>query len=314
MSRNNPDDSDCIIEDNNITCISLDDSQDCVELIDDAVHDDVEEGEVDDDENNINEQKEALCEIKFHTTNHFEEFGHLIVETLKEKYSANCPGKILDTTIEKKAECVILKVYIENIPMPPPLTEQPTTCSIKVEEAFDKEDSPDLSGLSELFTIDTEPAAIIQTDKVPSYKRAIKDALLDEEAAAHKKLKQEQNALKTKKSNSCFNCGETGHSIRDCPRPHNAKRIKNAKKACFKAERYHVDVEQRFAHLKPGCISDKLREALGLRKGELPFFFYRMRVLGYPPAWLEEAKVEHSGINLFNSDVSFKQFSIKTIT
>lgn len=190
--------------------------------------------------------------------------------------------------------------------MPPPLTEHPTSCSTKVDETIDKEDSPDLSGLSELFTIDTEPAAIIQSDKVPSYKRAVKDALLDEEAAARKKQKQEQNALKTKKSNSCFNCGETDHSIRECPRPHNAKRIKNAKKACFKAERYHVDVEQRFAHLKPGCISDKLREALGLRKGELPFFFYRMRVLGYPPAWLEEAKVEHSGINLFNSDVSFK--------
>lgn len=27
-----------------------------------------------------------------------------------------------------------------------------------------------------------------------------------------------------------------------------------------------------------------------------------MRQLGYPPGWMEEAKLEHSGINLYNSD------------
>lgn len=27
-----------------------------------------------------------------------------------------------------------------------------------------------------------------------------------------------------------------------------------------------------------------------------------MRTLGYPPGWLEEAKQEHSGLNLYNSD------------
>lgn len=27
-----------------------------------------------------------------------------------------------------------------------------------------------------------------------------------------------------------------------------------------------------------------------------------MRVLGYPPGWLEEARLQHSGITLFNSD------------
>lgn len=28
---------------------------------------------------------------------------------------------------------------------------------------------------------------------------------------------------------------------------------------------------------------------------------YRMRILGYPPAWLEESKVLHSGLSLFDS-------------
>ena len=195
----------------------------------------------------------------------------------------------------------VSKNIVEDIPMPPPL-EIPATTK-KQHKEFEKESSPDLSGISELFTIDTAPAPKIDCVKVPSYKRAIKDALLDE-AAARKRQKEEEDVFKTKKTNSYFNCGEAGHSIRECTKPHNAKRIKNAKRECFKVERYHVDVEQRFAHLKPGCLSDKLREALGLRKGELPFFFYRMRVLGYPPGWLEDAKVEHSGINLFNSDVS----------
>lgn len=27
-----------------------------------------------------------------------------------------------------------------------------------------------------------------------------------------------------------------------------------------------------------------------------------MRMLGYPPGWLEEARLQHSGLTLFNSD------------
>lgn len=55
-----------------------------------------------------------------------------------------------------------------------------------------------------------------------------------------------------------------------------------------------------YAHLAPGKISDKLREALDLRKNELPPYIYQMRVLGYPPGWLEEAKVVYSNLDLFD--------------
>lgn len=51
----------------------------------------------------------------------------------------------------------------------------------------------------------------------------------------------------------------------------------------------------------PGMPSQKLREAMGLEDNQLPEYIYRMRVLGYPPGWLEEAKVRHSGINLLDS-------------
>ena len=104
---------------------------------------------------------------------------------------------------------------------------------------------------------------------------------------------------------ACFNCGSTDHAIRDCKKPRNINRINKAKKSfSFKQERYHVDIEQRFAHLQPGETTDCLKSALGLRKGEIPFYFYRMRKLGYPPGWLEEAKVTDSGIALYVSDVS----------
>lgn len=39
---------------------------------------------------------------------------------------------------------------------------------------------------------------------------------------------------------------------------------------------------------------------MGTRRNELPPFVYRMRVLGYPPGWLQEAEVESSGLKIFD--------------
>lgn len=311
MSQIILDESDCIIEEQHITCITLNDSQDedCEEELPPpppALDKEMEDGEVSEQEDE-SIQKQTICEIKFKSKNHYKQYGPLIINSLKEKLNDKQLGNTVDIVETENLGFVMLVVEvcqetIADIPMPPLAN---ITISNEENETFEKETSPDLSGISELFTIDTVPTPKIDSVMVPSYKRAIKDALLDEEAAARKKHKEEGDVFKLKRPNTCFNCGDAGHSIRECSKPHNAKRIKTAKRACFKTERYHVDVEQRFAHLKPGCISDKLREALSLRKGELPFFFYRMRVLGYPPGWLEDAKVEHSGINLFNSDVSY---------
>lgn len=65
--------------------------------------------------------------------------------------------------------------------------------------------------------------------------------------------------------------------------------------------RYHLDDEQRFAHFQPGRISHTLRKALGLSRRQLPRHIYNMRRLGYPPGWMQEAKISHSGISLFDS-------------
>lgn len=63
-----------------------------------------------------------------------------------------------------------------------------------------------------------------------------------------------------------------------------------------------MEEEQKYAHLTPGKISNKLREALGLNKNQLPPYIYQMRVLGYPPGWLEEAKFVYSNLELFDTD------------
>ncbi|KAM8714288.1 hypothetical protein ACLKA7_014423 [Drosophila subpalustris] len=156
----------------------------------------------------------------------------------------------------------------------------------------------------DLFLVDTAPATKLNAAQVPSYKRVHTD-ILDEETPVRKKLKAEavNKCFRPKVQSACFNCGGTDHSLRECTRPRNQARIQRArKKTNSRTERYHVDTEQRFAHIRPGKISSKTRHAMGFSRGELPFMFYRMRVLGYPPAWLEEAKVQSSGITLFNAD------------
>lgn len=57
-----------------------------------------------------------------------------------------------------------------------------------------------------------------------------------------------------------------------------------------------------YGHLTPGKISEELRNALGLRKHDLPPYIYRMRVLGYPPGWIKEAELETSDLCMFDID------------
>ncbi|KAK2537838.1 Zcchc8 [Columba livia] len=109
----------------------------------------------------------------------------------------------------------------------------------------------------------------------------------------------------------CFNCGSEDHQMKDCPKPRNAARISEKRKefmeACGEAsnqnfqQRYHAEeVEERFGKFKPGVISGELQDALGVTNKSLPPFIYRMRQLGYPPGWLKEAEMEHSGLALYD--------------
>ncbi|KFP72707.1 Zinc finger CCHC domain-containing protein 8, partial [Acanthisitta chloris] len=108
----------------------------------------------------------------------------------------------------------------------------------------------------------------------------------------------------------CFNCGSEDHQMKDCPQPRNAARISEKRKEFLEAcgdssqnfqQRYHAEeVEERFGKFKPGVISGVLQDALGVTDRSLPPFIYRMRQLGYPPGWLKEAEMEHSGLALYD--------------
>ncbi|NWW77643.1 ZCHC8 protein, partial [Climacteris rufus] len=109
----------------------------------------------------------------------------------------------------------------------------------------------------------------------------------------------------------CFNCGSEDHQMKDCPKPRNAARISEKRKEFLEAcgdssnqnfqQRYHAEeVEERFGKFKPGVISGVLQDALGVTDKSLPPFIYRMRQLGYPPGWLKEAEMEHSGLALYD--------------
>lgn len=156
-----------------------------------------------------------------------------------------------------------------------------------------------------IFMIDTLPTENTNTVEIPNYK-SVTEALLHNDVS---KIEELTNIDRPKASNACWNCNGD-HNLRDCNAPHDKNNINRAKQIFMrtKTERYHVDADQKFGNLAPGQISDGLREALGLRKRELPLYIYKMRLYGYPPGWLEDAKVSHSGLSLFNLEVKLLFF------
>ncbi|XP_022096341.1 zinc finger CCHC domain-containing protein 8-like isoform X2 [Acanthaster planci] len=124
--------------------------------------------------------------------------------------------------------------------------------------------------------------------------------------------KPSQNRAKRSKA-TCWNCGEEGHSLRDCPYPRDPEKISLAKKEFMEQsaenlslnQRYHKEGEeggfdQRFAKFRPGQISDDLREALGLDRQQIPPYIFQMRLLGYPPGYLKQAEVMKSGLTVYD--------------
>ncbi|XP_011181503.2 zinc finger CCHC domain-containing protein 8 homolog [Zeugodacus cucurbitae] len=282
------------------------------------VCDDIEEGEVEEAQEAAEicaptSSKQTLAfEIKFSNESIFKEYGHSILDSLEKALNVaedkpffafnilNAENTVtsINAYIAKQSNVNHYDMDLSDCEEAVSITE----VAPERHKSENREESPDLD-LDSLFTIDTSGSKKLDTQCVPSYKRSIKD-VLNEESSARKreKLEEEENECqRVRTTAACFNCGVAGHSIRECPKPRNNARINRAKMA-RKQERYHIDIEQRFGHLRPGKISDKLQTALGLKRGELPFFFYRMRKLGYPPGWLEEARVVNSGIALFNSD------------
>ncbi|XP_013180616.1 PREDICTED: zinc finger CCHC domain-containing protein 8 homolog [Papilio xuthus] len=144
-----------------------------------------------------------------------------------------------------------------------------------------------------LFFVDTNPKEDVDNE-IPKYTQSSK-------VISNEKEKEPEPSKPLRKGPICFNCGGD-HIFRDCKLPRNNNRIaENRKNLSIKHGRYHVEDDQKYGHLIPGRISNQLRHALGLKRNELPLHIYRMRMLGYPPGWLEEARISHSGISMFDS-------------
>lgn len=117
---------------------------------------------------------------------------------------------------------------------------------------------------------------------------------------------------KKKQEKKCWNCGQADHELSACPEPKNYQNIQEARKEFLEhqqnnfsmnnASRYHDDAEDdpRFKNFKAGKISDRLREAMGLKPHQLPIHIYRMRTHGYPPGHIIDAHIQQ-GLNLYKN-------------
>lgn len=150
------------------------------------------------------------------------------------------------------------------------------------------------------FHVDTEPNDddISEVDQI-LYTEGRIDVLtgvLEEEPVEEEKVSRPKN--------TCFNClGD--HMIAECPEPKDQRRIGKNRKEFMGNQgsraRYHEDEPQKFAKLEPGLPSEKLRDALGLKSGQLPEYIYKMRNLGYPPGWKKHAEITSSGMILYKA-------------
>ncbi|GFU39100.1 zinc finger CCHC domain-containing protein 8 [Nephila pilipes] len=168
-----------------------------------------------------------------------------------------------------------------------------------------KNSAKDLESLKDvpvesLFALDNSTTEPKDNPRVPMYETNFSEILEN----ANTKNKSEENIKNKPSSNvSCFNCSEE-HSINHCPYKIDYYRVAEAKRKRrvppHSKLRYHIQEEIK-GDFKPGVLSEELRNALDLKPYQIPLFVYRMRLLSYPPGWLEEAQVESSGINVYDS-------------
>ncbi|CAH2990509.1 unnamed protein product [Chilo suppressalis] len=156
------------------------------------------------------------------------------------------------------------------------------------EDDYENDDNTEQDGL---FFVDTAPCS--SADEVPTYTQV--STLI-----SNNPIKEPSPPPTLRRTPLCFNC-DGPHQLRECRMPRNNTRIAEKRKNMTRVGRYHIEDEQKYGHLIPGRISGKLRHALGLKRHEHPLYIYKMRMLGYPPGWLEEARISHSGITMFDS-------------
>uniref|UniRef100_A0AAG5D5W0 PSP proline-rich domain-containing protein n=1 Tax=Anopheles atroparvus TaxID=41427 RepID=A0AAG5D5W0_ANOAO len=179
----------------------------------------------------------------------------------------------------------------------------PDRCTLGV---FKAETTVATDSTDSLFVVDSTPTKDKKNDgPIPSYKKVMSKVYEGQtpESASN------SMARRARAKQTCWNC-EGDHGLKDCKQPRNYNRIRQKKEEFQrKTERYHAEMEQKYGHIKPGRFSAQLRDALGLGSRDMPLCIYMMRKYGYPPGWLEDAKITHSGIQLFDSNGDAVQHS-----
>uniref|UniRef100_A0A182MHG9 PSP proline-rich domain-containing protein n=1 Tax=Anopheles culicifacies TaxID=139723 RepID=A0A182MHG9_9DIPT len=224
---------------------------------------------------------------------------------------ANCPlvninfrSREVYQKVQKALARALQAVFQEHLPSQPVKIEQGEDgCSMVINET----DEPDNTDAADsLFVIDSTPMKNKKNDgPIPSYKKSV-NKVYDGQTPPSASSSQSK---RPKSKQSCWNCaGE--HSLKDCKEPRNYTRIRQKKEEFQKkTDRYHIDQEQRYGHFVPGSLSLELRNALGLGPRDIPLHVYKMRVFGYPPGWMEDARITHSGLQLFGSNGDAVQHS-----
>lgn len=112
------------------------------------------------------------------------------------------------------------------------------------------------------------------------------------------------NDVKPKRT--CFNClGD--HNVQDCPEIRDQRKIAENRRTHMAnrppaSVRYHELFSSKYSNFTPGQLSPELRHALGCQSHQQPETVYRMRLLGYPPGWLMEAREQTGELALFGGD------------
>lgn len=216
----------------------------------------------------INNENDCLVRLVFRDSNTFDELHQVIGQCIRDALFS----------LQKRANLIV---------------DKSENC-VKINEISNENDES-------MFMVDTLPTENANAAEIPDYNSSALEINEDEIV-----LNEGETDENTKpKTGNCWNCSGD-HNMRDCKEARDPAAISRAKQSFMqknKTERYHLEAEQKFSHLVPGQLSDDLRQALGLRSRELPLFIYKMRLYGYPQGWLEEAKVNHSGLSLFHSEV-----------
>jgi len=130
---------------------------------------------------------------------------------------------------------------------------------------------------------------------IPSYEQTFLKAL---------PIVEESLNIRVKQMRRCFNC-DGDHNMTECPEPKDQAKI-NLNRQQFSANKNNApaqqddELDERFKHFKPGEISVALEEALDISlEKQLPPYIYKMRVMGYPPAYL---KPMEEGLKMYGAD------------